>query len=654
MKWGKIVFLFLLFLFFPTGKSFGTLKQYILPVRVTASSQLNEKEWSVNNLVDGNLLTSWSSKYYTTSSVFEWVAFDFGKTVFVGKIEILPRVWERDRKIQAFPRDFNISYSDDGKNWFILPGAEFYNFPTPSVNPDGSAQILSFPVMTSHRYFGLRFTEATTDSYGGYFVQLAEVRFVAKECENDSDCPGNQVCQQGVCGINTISFFNLRPGNYWIFRGTDKYGNETFNFRQRIDVELPVKICTQNGVERNALIWRITRQTDCPFPHQCYWGNLRFFFVDPEKDESPYIWATADKKYYRDPQHPFKNIGILRDVAVFEGWQDAIHPYFPPYLYVPKFLPNLGENLEYRYWQQFYGIATQNEVNTCTQTPLRRSKGEMIMRYKLINIDTPAYSGPTLVVSQGERGGSWCTREDWYFAPKIGIVKITQWNCNTQGGSCYNPQGFQGGCRCGPDQYAPPNFTTYLDDPSNHPNCYKNLILDRPAMEMVVEKYYLGNGLKVTVNNETKIRVKRGEEARLKFTDPSTNFTYEGDLEIDNSFISPDGTNIVSTGKWNVWIDESGELKLKIDKKIPFGTYHARFRPSVFTSPPESLVMGSEVLLSTNSLPWSNEIVIQVIPSSQEIKSLLSTYLSSSLEGDLNNDKKINAVDFGEVVRLLL
>lgn len=583
---------------------------YVTPQATYVSSQLNNTEWNMNNLIDGNTSTSWSSQQLPDSTANEWLSFDFGSPTFLAKIILTPRVW--NNLIQAFPQNFNLGYSDDGTTWFILPGSEFYNYPTPQVYKDGSTETLSlpsFPVNASHRFFGMGFTKAATDSYGGYFIQLSEVKFVGSECQSDSECGGGQSCRQGVCGVNTLPYWNLQPGNYWILAGTDKYGGSSLSFRQRYDLELPENMCT-DGSSKNVLTWRMTRDVACPSPHQCYWGNLRFMFANPAFDNSPYIWATADKRYDRDLSNPFLSIGSLYQHSYFSGWQDLTHPYVPSYLYTPKFLPNLGNNIEYRYTQNYsWNIGTSgtpiSDGNMCQDQSLSHAQADLIMRYKMTSINTSAYSGPALLLSQGEKAG-WCIREDWYLIPNIGIGRVDQWNCNN---TC----------------------ASWTSDPGNNANCYQNIALNDPPMTMSLEKYYLGAALQVTSEGNQSISVLPGKTITLDFLDPTTNFKYEGALEIDNNFLSSDGNSIVSSGIWgNVWIGPSGIQNITVGNNIPYGTYRVKFRSHPFSSPDSALQTNSEGVSVNNSLPWSNQFTVNII----------------TLPGDLNHDIKVDRQDY--------
>ena len=157
---------------------------------IYASSELNSS-FQRQNLLDGNPTTAWSSRQYTSSQVLEWISIDLGQSKIVSEIVLIPRVAEG--QIQALPVDFNFSYSDDGQNWFILPNQSYTNYPKPGLNPDGTAPDLKFTISppATHRYFGFGVTRASTDSYGGYFAQLAEFKLKEPAGNFAPDDPNN-------------------------------------------------------------------------------------------------------------------------------------------------------------------------------------------------------------------------------------------------------------------------------------------------------------------------------------------------------------------------------------------------------------------------------------------------------------------------------
>jgi hypothetical protein len=122
----------------------------------------------------------------------------------------------------------------------------------------------------------------------------------------------------------------------------------------------------------------------------------------------------------------------------------------------------------------------------------------------------------------------------------------------------------------------------------------------------------------------------------LDFLDPTTSFHYEGALEIDGTFLSPDGNSVVSSGTWNsVWIGPSGTQTLTVGKGLPYGTYTVRFRPHPFSSPDSALQTNAETVSANNSLPWSNQFTVNIV---------------NLLPGDLNGDNHVDIFDYNLLV----
>jgi len=459
-------------------------EEYTLPIKpqtIYVSSELDTTTWKRSNLIDGDLTTNWSTKQSidgdlttnwstkqstTGADINEWVLFDFGSVKKIATIVVTARVL--NNRVESFPLNFHITVGE-GENTKILPGREFINYKAPLP----AERKIAFTIDVNDRYVGLGFTKTVPNAYDAYHVQLAEVEFYQSECTSDLQCGEGGTCNNGVCGVNTKSYWSLQPGNYWIFQGVDAYGGEKYNFRSRFDSEQTVEMCVQYKI----IPWRFTRNNDCPDPHQCWWGNMRFGMADPSLDDQPYFWSLFDKRYYRIADNPYGDIGSLYERSRYQVVQEANHYTLPSYLYTPKFLTDFEDKIEYRY--QHYVCTNEDDGsligdwNVCKQACTFKAYPNLIMRYKKVDIDTPAYSGPALLLSQGEESHwenvkGWCTREDWYLAPGVGIVRVDQWSCNNNN-YCYDAYGNKSDdCQC----------NGWYDDPENHPNCYQNIAID--------------------------------------------------------------------------------------------------------------------------------------------------------------------------------
>ncbi len=165
------------------------------PISVSTSSQLEQEgsDFSKENVADNNPWTSWSSKYYGTSDpgeVVEWVVYQFDQPVKVNQVVLIPRVWDenRDCGINGFSMDFNFAYSDSGdtNDWHII--SEYKDHLFPEQNFDGTPPTLLFDIPEqTHKYFSFGVTKLRPDCYGGYFAQLADLKF--RYLQNDDGEP---------------------------------------------------------------------------------------------------------------------------------------------------------------------------------------------------------------------------------------------------------------------------------------------------------------------------------------------------------------------------------------------------------------------------------------------------------------------------------
>lgn len=135
-----------------------------------ASSQANAT-LQVSNLIDGNGSTFWSSAQQATSSGNQWAAVDVGDVTEVGRMTISPRVYKG--AVLCFPSSFAVQSSTDAATWTDVPGQNYTSFPSPAAGADVNL-VFSSPVRA--RYLRIDVTTFSTDPYGKYYVQLAEIR----------------------------------------------------------------------------------------------------------------------------------------------------------------------------------------------------------------------------------------------------------------------------------------------------------------------------------------------------------------------------------------------------------------------------------------------------------------------------------------------
>lgn len=614
------------------------------PASVIAYKEEFGPGWEVTRLVDGDPSTAWSSKSYNSdpNNVSDGIIFKFNSPQKIAKIIIIPRVY--NNQIQAFPPDWSISVSNDNINWKILAGYEFkgYRPPAPTGN---EAPRLTFSINTTYQYFGISIHKAGKDQYGNYYAQLAEVEFYDSECDKDSDCQTGEICRNNVCGIETVDYWGLKPGDYWIYDGVDKYGGTDFHFRSRVDIEKKIEDC-----DREHFVWRVTSGGACPAPHQCYWGNksLRFFWANPLADNESYIYCPISKRYEQSPNN-YQDLGTLYQRDYLEI-KSADNQQSTPQLActIPKFLTGYDGETEYRHTLQYDWFFKTNINDICSRNSDSFSKADEVVRFKKIDINTPAYQGPALLVSMGEKAG-WCLREDWYFVKGIGYTQIDQWLCNKSPSDCYPANT---SCQC----------TAWADIEGNHPNCYKNITIDNPAVSLKLAKYYTGQPLIVGLTSNSKIQptkflvAKKGEPINIKFLIDGLPYTFEGYTEINQPFVSPDGNTILNPGngwlKYDKWINETGIITLIANNNLEGGIYKTSLRPFIFEAPADvDNPSANPKVIKENNLPLSQEVKLAITPfSGENLRDLLLSYTTET-NYDLTTDGVTNSLDFAEAIQ---
>ncbi len=155
-----------------------------------------------NYMADGNPSTAWSSKYYSTPDVTESITIDLGSLQTVDGLLITPRLYGNN--IQAFPSTFEIKYG--GTPTGLTSVKQVTDYPKPTQFQDVYFQ---FDAPVVGRYFSLVFTKTTTDDYGGYFVQIAEIKPITTAAASDF--------------VHSISFAKQYGASYYGFNCGDSW-----------------------------------------------------------------------------------------------------------------------------------------------------------------------------------------------------------------------------------------------------------------------------------------------------------------------------------------------------------------------------------------------------------------------------------------------
>lgn len=186
-KFAFLILALTFFLFFVSEGQVVWAQDCPTDLRIFASSVLND-DFKAEFVTDRDPTTAWSSGFYggeDPGEVEEWLVIDFGEPKTIDRFVLTARVWYNSQtstwETQAFPVDFHFKYSDDGVGWgedqVLL---EYTDYPTPLAFQEGTAPqkwfVLEAPV--THRYFLLGITRLATDSYGGYYAQLAGFKVI--------------------------------------------------------------------------------------------------------------------------------------------------------------------------------------------------------------------------------------------------------------------------------------------------------------------------------------------------------------------------------------------------------------------------------------------------------------------------------------------
>jgi hypothetical protein len=143
--------------------------QQNIPFTATASSQTGGDTPSL--VADNNSVTFWSSTGHGAANSTEWIELDMGSNYRVRDLRLVPR------DSYCFPSSFAITYSTDNVNWFPVPGQQYTSFANPASfgTTPNPVQLMFFSTPVNARYFRITATQLTTDSFGNYYFQLADV-----------------------------------------------------------------------------------------------------------------------------------------------------------------------------------------------------------------------------------------------------------------------------------------------------------------------------------------------------------------------------------------------------------------------------------------------------------------------------------------------
>lgn len=234
----------------------------ITPTAVTVSSEL--QGWEGNKLIDNNVNTTWSSQVHGDAGNEEYIIMDLGKIYPVNGIDLVPRV-----NGLCFPVDFQMLYSNDGKNFIQIPGQSYSAY----TNPGNKLQSFVFsPVKL--RYIKIYSSKLGSDGVNFYF-QLNEIKvhedypFISDKSGYFNENLNNMWNMFGAVedGTNAVYKFGNEPTYFdWV---TTKimWSNET---QYKDDLKEKIKNIAMSS---DGYVWSWSNQPRWPSGNSYHFGN---------------------------------------------------------------------------------------------------------------------------------------------------------------------------------------------------------------------------------------------------------------------------------------------------------------------------------------------------------------------------------------------
>ena len=142
---------------------------------VSASSSFEASGWSITHINDDITASTpgsmgWSSDGDFVINHTEWITFDFGSSLSVGRIDLFPRS-DPGNVGQGFPVDFTVQLSFDDSTWRTVVSQS--NYPQPSSSEN---QVFFFPAQQT-RYLMIQATSLRQipSEFNRYRMQFSEI-----------------------------------------------------------------------------------------------------------------------------------------------------------------------------------------------------------------------------------------------------------------------------------------------------------------------------------------------------------------------------------------------------------------------------------------------------------------------------------------------
>jgi len=419
-------------------------------------------------------------------------------------------------------------------------------------------------------------------------------------------------------GEDLAEYWNLKPGNYWIYQGKNySYPDnpQLTTFTTRIDIEQPVSIC-----DHTTHPMRFTKDKVSG-----YWGPQYSWHEKNNGWNGDYVRRWFPTAFQPDKQWNGASwMGSLGGksylLATGDDWQKSIGDfyahnqvyfsapqqnfYYPPYLISPKKVET-GKNSVLFTFQRHDKIiyparhgVIKPDASVCnigenkwvtTQDGLSEKGIERDHGWYLdiqeTTVSTPAYKGKALryrwIEFQYPMGKGFILREDWYFAKGIGLVRADAKDVSHHKSLTWEE------CQKTPMCLGEAFFNTTSNKPDASMELKSAFKHDRLQAKASTDQNRWAAG----------VTTKRGSRWFVQLNNNYTGW-------VDAESYTNNGWQL--TEKWD-WAT-NGIISRQVPNNLAAGQYKARFRPHIIKTPHPSV----ETPQKTSEAGWSNIITNRV------------------------------------------
>lgn len=389
-------------------------------------------------------------------------------------------------------------------------------------------------------------------------------------------------------GYDMKKYWNFSPGYSWTYQGRNTYESTTRTFTTRIDAE--EKVLLNNHLaqplrytKNNVWGYWLPKYSSAD-PNQGKL-NLRFFltaFAPNEPWKSSTLGALGWKSY-RNESNPLSTLGPLCTGSLppcytSRTFDDRFlgNSYYAPYIFSESYLKDLWEIHKIERLHALNPLVSESWY--IPETMYR----EWDIKYFPAIINTPAYSGPGLRFAQLESDfpgrGFWDIREDWYFAPNIGIVRVDEQNL--------------------------------LGKPTNDPLRDISQPLSNPGASFELSSYYL-SGTPLPVSSDST-STPQNQPFKIRVTAPKGPGWNSSSDNLFTGHIEVCANSLFCSSPIKAW-SENGYALVDLSSLGSSSTpYPLYIRPLVLTTPSDT--PNETPLGNPTQLPWSSPLSVTILP----------------------------------------